>query len=85
MGSSLKEGVHHVVGKESLWRVVFIARGGARADRTEQCLTAEGFLVRRRESSRISSRSGTIVELMVLESEAREARMYLLESGLQGE
>lgn len=70
-----------MIHEESLWRVVFIARE-SRAESAEHRLTEEGFLVRRRESVGASSRSEALVELLVLKSEADEARAFLTENVL---
>ena len=66
---------------ESLWRVIHIAHSAASAERAQRLLSAEGFLARVRPAMRASARSEGLYELIVLESEATEARALLMENG----
>lgn len=68
--------------EESIWRVIFIASDLQRLEGAEHLLAEEGFLVRRRAQER-TTRSNATVELLVLKSEAEEARNCLMENGLQ--
>ena len=62
---------------ESLWRVIYIAHSASAARQVEQILSSEGFLVRIRQAERESA----LYELLALESEAREARAFIMEKG----
>lgn len=68
---------------ESLWRVIHIARSAESAERARQLLTDESFLARVRPAIRASARSNGLYELIVLESEATEARALLMENGFR--
>ena len=68
--------------EESIWRVIFIASDPQRLEGAEHLLAEEGFLVRRRAQER-TTHSNATVELLVLKSEAEEARNCLMENGLQ--
>lgn len=63
------------------WLVVHVTYSHQAAEKVQQLLQAEGFLVRCRALNREISGSGTF-ELCVLASEAQEARKILLEKGL---
>ena len=63
-----------------MWRVVYIAHTQQSADAVEQVLQQEGFLVDKRAMS-VSGNTG-VFELLVLKSEAEEARIVLNERGL---
>ena len=67
--------------ENSLWMVVHMAHGTQRADYVEALLQAEGFLVKRRQLDRSVSETDGACELLVLKSEAQEAREFLLEKG----
>ena len=69
-------------GDNAPWMVVYMAHGKQRADNVESLLQAEGFLVKRRQLDRTVSDSEGACELLVLKSEAQEAREFLLEKGL---
>ena len=69
-------------GENALWMVVYMAHGKQRADSVESLLQAEGFLVKRRQLDRAVSEGDGAFELLVLKSEAQEAREFLLEKGL---
>ena len=63
----------------ALWRVIYIARGEKQAREIEELLTQAGFMVdRKRLTSELSTDD---VEIKALDSEAAEARLYLLEHG----
>ena len=66
----------------ALWMVVYMAHGKQRADNVESLLQAEGFLVKRRQLDRAVSESDGAYELLVLKSEAQEAREFLMDNGL---
>ena len=63
-------------GADGLWRVIYMAHSLQVLKSIEELLRGEGFLVRRREESGAGA-----YELCVLESEAREARQFILEKG----
>lgn len=63
------------------WRVIFIARGDRQAQEVEDLLREAGFLVERKRLEAQNARVEDI-EIKVLEAEAHEARMYLMERGL---
>ena len=64
------------------WMVVHMAHGRQRADNVEALLQAEGFLVKRRQLDRSVSETDGAYELLVLKSEAHEAREFLMDKGL---
>ena len=63
----------------ALWRVIYIARGEKQAQEIEALLTEAGFLVDRRQLAEGPSTED--VEIKALDSEAEEARLYLMEHG----
>ena len=65
----------------ALWRVIYIARGERQAQSIEDLLSEAGFLVDRRQADSSDGRTEDI-EIKVLDSEAEEARLYLMEQGL---
>lgn len=67
---------------DALWMVVHMAHGRQRADNVEALLQAEGFLVKRRQLDRSVSETDGTYELLVLKSEAQEAREFLMDKGL---
>ena len=67
--------------RTSLWRVIYIARGEHQAQQIESLLREAGFLVDWKRPDTSSARREDI-EIRALESEAEEARQYLLEQGL---
>lgn len=67
--------------QSGLWRVVYIARGERQAENIESMLTQAGFLVDRKRSDNSGLRQEDI-EIKVLDAEAEEARLYLMEQGL---
>lgn len=69
-----------ITDKTGLWRVVYIARGEQQAEIIESLLQSAGFLVNRRHTSSVSARTEDI-EIKILDSEAAEARNYLIEHG----
>ncbi len=64
----------------ALWRVIYIARGERQARQIEDMLREAGFMTDRRRPPEPSARSEDI-EIKALDSEAEEARLYLLEHG----
>lgn len=68
--------------ENALWMVVYMAHGKQRADDVISLLQAEGFLVKRRQLDRSLSETDGSYELLVLKSEAQEAREFLMEKGL---
>ena len=66
-------------GHAGLWRVIYIARGEKQAQEIEELLTQAGFMVDRRRL--VSDLATDDVEIKALESEAEEARLYLMERG----
>lgn len=62
------------------WLVVYMCRGRQRLEEVERMLTDEGFLVRSRALER--GVGDGAYEICALESEAQEARSFLLEKGL---
>lgn len=68
-------------GHAALWRVIYIARGEPQACQIEDLLTSAGFMVDRRRLPAEGARPEDI-EIKVLESEAEEARLFLMEQGL---
>ena len=69
-------------GEDALWLVVYMAHSRQRADNVEALLQAEGFLVKRRRLDGSVSEADGTSELMVLKSEAQEARKFLTDKGL---
>lgn len=63
------------------WRVIYIARDERQADRIEDLLKGAGFLMDRKPIESNGARTEDI-EIKVLESEAEEARLFLMEQGL---
>ena len=63
------------------WRVIYIARGERQAQTIEDLLLEAGFLVERKRCDEGDDRLEDI-EIKALESEAGEARLYLMERGL---
>lgn len=62
------------------WLVVYMCQGSQNLERAEKLLNDEGFLVRSRALNRGASDGA--FEIYALESEAQEARDFLLEKGL---
>ena len=67
--------------RTSLWRVIYIARGEHQAQQIESLLREAGFLVDWKRPDALSDHREDI-EIRALESEAGEARQYLMEQGL---
>ena len=65
----------------ALWRVIYIARGERQARSIEEALRQAGFLVDRRRADAPDGRAEDI-EIKVLDAEAEEARLFLMEQGL---
>ena len=65
----------------ALWRVIYIARGERQAAQIEELLRNAGFLVDWKRPESPDARREDI-EMRVLESEAEEARQFLMEQGL---
>jgi len=65
----------------SPWRVIYIARGEQQAQQIEALLEQAGFMIDRRQALPEGTRHEDI-EIKALESEAQEARLYLMEQGL---
>lgn len=63
------------------WRVIYIARGERQAQRIEALLREAGFMMDSAPLGEEGVRAEDI-EIRVLESEAEEARLYLMERGL---
>ncbi len=63
------------------WRVIYIARGEQQAQTIEDMLTQAGFMVDRKRLPEESAASEDI-EIRALDSEAEEARLFLLEQGM---
>ena len=61
------------------WRVIYIARGEKQAQAIEEVLRQAGFMVDRKQSA--SGSADEDIEIRALDSEAEEARLYLLEQG----
>ena len=64
----------------ALWRVIYIARGEQQARDIEDLLQGAGFLVERKKLDAQDARIEDI-EIKALDSEAEEARLYLMERG----
>ena len=62
--------------RAALWRVIYIARDEKQAGQIEDLLREAGFMANRRATS-----GGEDIEIRALDSEAEEARLYLLEQG----
>ncbi len=65
----------------ALWRVIYIARDERQAQQIEDLLQQAGFLIDRKRSDAGAAHPEDI-EIKALDSEAAEARMYLMEQGL---
>ena len=65
-------------GHVGLWRVIYIARGEKQAQQIVDLLREAGFMPDRRQPS---SDAGEDIEIRALDSEAEEARLFLLERG----
>ena len=63
-----------------LWRVIYIARDEKQAERIEKLLTDSGFMVDHKRPS-AGSDALTDIEIKVLDAEAQEARLFLMEQG----
>lgn len=85
MGAEYSESAREASGMRSErtapWRVIYIARGEQQAREIEALLTQAGFMVERKRSLPDGPRQEDI-EIKALESEAEEARLYLMEQGL---
>lgn len=64
----------------ALWRVIYIARGEEQARQIEALLSQAGFLCEWKQPAQ--GNRGEDIEIRALESEAEEARLYLMEQGL---
>ena len=64
-----------------LWRVIYIARGEDQAREIEALLEQAGFLCQWKPPQPAGAR-GEDIEIRALESEAEEARLYLMDQGL---
>ena len=69
-----------ITDKTGLWRVVYIARGVQQAEKIENILQEAGFLVKCKLPMAGSGKTADI-EIKALDSEAAEARNYLMEQG----
>ena len=67
--------------RSALWRVIYIARNERQAQGIEGVLNQAGFLVDRKQTGNTGEPKEDI-EIRVLDSEAEEARLYLLDQGL---
>ena len=65
--------------KSVLWRVIYIACGEQQAQAIEALLQQAGFLVDRKRLA--SETTLEDIEIRALDSEAEEARLYLMEQG----
>lgn len=65
----------------ALWRVIYIARSEQQARQIDDLLREAGFLVDWKRPDALSDHREDI-EIRALESEAGEARQYLMEQGL---
>lgn len=63
--------------RAALWRVIYIARDEKQAGQIEDLLREAGFMANRRATAS----GGEDIEIRALESEAEEARLFLLEQG----
>ena len=66
--------------RAGLWRVIYIARDEKQAHGIEDLLRQAGFLIDRKRLEPGSAPED--IEIRVLDAEAEEARMFLLEQGL---
>ena len=64
----------------ALWRVIYIARGEQQAQSIVDLLREAGFLVDRKCLDARTAQTEDI-EIKVLDAEAKEARLYLMEQG----
>jgi hypothetical protein len=64
----------------ALWRVIYIARSEQQARQIEAVLSEAGFLVNWNRPEEAGGRKEDI-EIRALDSEAGEARQYLMEQG----
>jgi len=64
----------------ALWRVIYIARNAQQAEQIEDLLREAGFLVDWNKPDATGGHREDI-EIRALESEAEEARQYLMEQG----
>ena len=64
---------------QALWRVIYIARGEDQARQIEALLSQAGFLCDWKQPHGAHAED---IEIKALESEAEEARTYLMEQGL---
>ena len=65
----------------ALWRVIYIARDERQARQIEDMLRLAGFMIDRKRPEGAGERMEDI-EIRALESEAEEARLFLMEQGL---
>ena len=63
-----------------MWKVIYIAANRAQADMLKNLLTSEGIMADTRPAG-VSMLGDGIYELLVLESEAEEAKEVLCEMG----
>jgi hypothetical protein len=61
-----------------MWTVVYMASNKKTADRINEVLVKEGFLVKIREVNRACGKKHDCYEILVLESEAEEAQSILI-------
>ena len=66
--------------RSGLWRVIYIARGEQQAQAIEDMLVQAGFLIDRKRLGPEGAHED--IEIRVLDSEAGEARLFLMEQGL---
>ena len=66
-------------GHSAPWRVIYIARGEAQARQIDDLLRQAGFLC---DWKQPQSAHAEDIEIKALESEAEEARIFLMEQGL---
>ena len=66
--------------RAALWRVIYIARSEQQARQIEELLSEAGFLVDWNRPDGDGGRRADI-EIRALDSEAGEARQYLMEQG----
>lgn len=66
--------------QDAPWRVIYIARGEAQARQIEALLSQAGFLCDWKPPQ--PGTRAEDIEIKALESEAGEARLYLMEQGL---
>jgi len=64
----------------ALWRVIYIARNAQQAEQIEDLLREAGFLVDWNKPD-VPGGHREDIEIRALESEAEEARQYLMEQG----